>query len=445
MEEALIASPLLDAPLIAGVLPSTISVVGGLALVYLLVRRGRRWWLRTVSTCIGIGVLVAALSAVGVALLRPFPDPLPLRVLFWIAVTAAGCALAWAPRGSGRLRVAVTVLAVVAVLLMGAVKVNAFYGYRPTLASAVGLQASDQTTFADLPREVELVTASAGMSLAAGWTPPPDMPATGQVAQVSIPGTASGFAARPAWLYLPPAYLGSIRAELPVLVLIPGQPGGPDDWLLAGQLANVLDRFAAAHHGLAPVVIVPDTTGSSFGNPLCLDSRLGNAETYLAVDVPAWETEHLQVRHHHRAIGGFSFGGTCSLQLAVRRPEVYPTFLDIAGQAEPTLGDRAQTVQAAFGGDDDAFRLVNPLDVLKTAAPGRYVASAGILTTGRDDALYGPEAARVRDAAAEAGLPVQLISLPGGHSWPMAIDSLTAALPWIADRAGLVPAPPLPH
>jgi hypothetical protein len=55
-------------------------------------------------------------------------------------------------------------------------------------------------------------------------------------------------------LYLPPAYLGSVRARLPVLVLIPGQPGGPEDWLLAGRLAAVMDAFAAAHDGLAPVV-----------------------------------------------------------------------------------------------------------------------------------------------------------------------------------------------
>ena len=37
--------------------------------------------------------------------------------------------------------------------------------------------------------------------------------------------------------------------------MIGGQPGGPRDWLDAGKLASRLDAFAAAHRGLAPVVV----------------------------------------------------------------------------------------------------------------------------------------------------------------------------------------------
>ena len=74
-----------------------------------------------------------------------------------------------------------------------------------------------------------------------------------------------------------------------------------------------MDRFAAAHDGLAPLVIVPDLTGSALGNTLCLDSRLGAADTYLARDVPAWAATTLQVDSGRMAVGGFSFGGTCAL------------------------------------------------------------------------------------------------------------------------------------
>ena len=183
---------------------------------------------------------------------------------------------------------------------------------------------------------------------------------------LTIDGTRSGFHARQAMVYLPPAYLGSVRPELPVLVMIPGQPGGPEDWFVAGKMASIMDGFAAAHAGVAPIVVVPDATGSTLANTLCLDSQLGNVETYLAEDVPAWLAQHLQVDPDRArwAIGGFSFGGTCALQLALRRPAVYPTFLDISGRPEPTLGDHASTVQAAFGGDEERFRAVNPLDIL---------------------------------------------------------------------------------
>ena len=56
-----------------------------------------------------------------------------------------------------------------------------------------------------------------------------------------------------------------------------------------------MDRFVKAHHGLAPVVVVPDATGSQFADPLCLNSARGNVDAYLALDVPTWIGAHLSV------------------------------------------------------------------------------------------------------------------------------------------------------
>ncbi len=142
----------------------------------------------------------------------------------------------------------------------------------------------------------------------------------------AIPGATSGFAARDAVVYLPPAYFANPRPLLPVLVMLAGQPGSPEDWLNGGKLAMTMDAFAREHHGLAPVVVVPDGTGSQLANPLCLDSQLGKVASYLAVDVPTWIKTHLQVDPDPRswAVGGLSYGGTCSLQLATNHPEVYP-------------------------------------------------------------------------------------------------------------------------
>src|SRR3546814_3201783 len=62
------------------------------------------------------------------------------------------------------------------------------------------------------------------------WQVPVRMPSNGVVTEAAIPGNVSGFDARPATLYLPPAYLADPRAELPVLVLVAGEPGSPSDW-----------------------------------------------------------------------------------------------------------------------------------------------------------------------------------------------------------------------
>ncbi|MCE3551377.1 esterase family protein [Pseudonocardia sp. RS11V-5] len=432
-------SGLMDAPLIAGPLPTTVTVLGAVAGVVLLVGRTRRWWLRSVPVAAVVGAVVVGLVLLVMAVLRPFPDPLPPRVLIWIGVVVAAFALAAYKLRRGWWRAGVAVVAALLVLLTGAIKINAVYGYRPTLNAALGLPFSNQVDLADVAAAPLLDAPPAG-PLASAWSPPADMPRRGRISEVTVPGTVSGFAARPAWVYLPPAYLTSPRPRLPVLELIAGQPGGPEDWLLAGRLSEVMDSFAAAHQGLAPVVVVPDATGSDLANTLCLDSRLGNAETYLARDVPDWAAATLQTAPGPMAVGGFSFGGTCALQLALRHPDTFPTFLDVSGQAEPTLGDRASTVAAAFGGDDGAFDRVAPMSELRRRA---YPDLHGTLVVGRDDDTYRPQAERVAAAARAAGATIALVELPAGHSWSLASQALGAALPWLAGRLGvLAPAPP---
>jgi S-formylglutathione hydrolase FrmB len=260
------------------------------------------------------------------------------------------------------------------------------------------------------------------------------MPATGVVSQVDIPATTSGFPTRPGWVYLPPAYLGSTRARLPVLILLSGQPGSPDDWLTSGELAQRADAYAAAHAGLAPVIVMPDHLGDPLANPLCVDSPLGNAFSYLTVDVPAWIRAALQVDPDGWAVGGLSNGGTCSVQLAVNAPDLFATFVDISGEDAPTLGDRDRTVQEAFGGDDAAYRAVNPLDVLTTRT---FPDTAGYLVGGEQDDVYLPQAQRVLAACRAAGMDVQLHTRPGGHTWEVWGPGLGDALPWLGTRQGL--------
>jgi enterochelin esterase-like enzyme len=262
------------------------------------------------------------------------------------------------------------------------------------------------------------------------------MPRTGAVTEVAIPPTTSGFSARSAWIYVPPAYLTPNHPLLPVLFLIAGQPGTPRDWLDGGQLAQQMDTWAAAHAGLAPVVVMPDATGSMTGNPLCMNSALGQADTYLATDVVSWVSSALRVDpdHAHWAVGGYSYGGTCALQLAVAHPGVFPSFLDISGQRSPTLGGRARTVAATFGGNTQAFAAVDPIEELATRPePG----SAGYVVVGAQDHVYRRGQQAVAAAARAAGMSITYRELPGAHNWDVWRPALTDALPWLSARMGL--------
>ncbi|HJP78234.1 MAG TPA: alpha/beta hydrolase-fold protein [Pseudonocardiaceae bacterium] len=433
-------SQILDASLVFGLLPAVLSGLGGLAGVALLARRSRSWWTRVVpGLAAGAGIASLLLAWVVDEVWRPFPDSLPWRVVAWLGVGLFALALAVASFwGSTWWRRGGAVLAALLVVGTCAVKINAFYGEFPTLRTGLGLPTADEVAFAQNAAWVSSpFRGRTGQPLEEGWAPPATMPSHGVISQVWIPPTVSGFASRDAYVYLPPAYLTQHRPLLPVVVLLHGQPGAPVDWVAGGQLGAMMDAFAAAHHGLAPVVVDADDTGTEMGNPLCLDSALGNSETYLTVDVPNWIKDTLQIDRdtRHWAVAGFSYGGTCSLQLALRRPDLYPTFIDVSGQTEPTLGDRERTVNAAFGGDEAKFRQVNPFDEL---AARKYPGTAGMITAGHADSEYLPQQQKVYAVASSAGLDVHWLEVPGGHTWQAWGAGLQQSLDWLAQRTGLI-------
>jgi S-formylglutathione hydrolase FrmB len=427
-------------PLTTGVGYAGLSIVGAAGLLLLLGRRRLPARSLTVLAA-GSMVVVAAVGLLVNDVLHPFPEAVPQLVL-----VAAGLGLFGLGLGAMRAAASVRwrrrvgfVLAGVLVAATSANAVNAEFGYLPTVGALLGL---DPANTIELPKYPLLasppVRARPGAALEQTWSPPPDLPSVGRVVEpTSIPGTASGFDARPAWIYLPPAYLVGTPPALPVLVLISGQPGTPRDWIDAGHVVATLDAFAAEHHGLAPIVVMPDALGATTANPMCLDSRLGDVETYLARDVPDWVNRTFVVDPNPAAwvIGGFSYGGTCALQLAVRAPDVYRSFINIAGQKEPTLGSRERTVEAAYGGNDDKFTQVNPLDVM---ARQRFPGTGGYFVVGRDDTDVNKDLRQVDEAAIGSGMNTSWIELPGRHSWDVAAQALTGALPWVAVRTGLI-------
>jgi enterochelin esterase-like enzyme len=431
---------------LTGAVPTTLTVLGAAGLVALIARRDPAWWTRHVPRAVLLALLVPVATAIVVdRVWRPFPDRLPVDALVYLGVAVLALALlvlrlrppGKRSRAGAVLRVLGLGLAAAAVVVAAASGVNRYYGQFPTVGAALDVPLANQADLADLAPADGVVAAPGGVPLQRMWTAPSGMPEHGRIAEVPVPGVRSGFVARPALVYLPPAYLATTRPELPVLVLLGGQPGSPRDWFDGGRLAQRMDVYAAAHAGLAPVVVVTDQLGSAMANPLCLDSPLGNVATYTDVDVPAWIRGRLHVDPAPRswAVGGFSSGGTCALQASVRSPAVYPTFVDISGQDEPSLGSRAHTVQRVFAGDDAAFRAANPLDQVVRAHPD----IAGMLIAGDRDTKYRPQAEHVRRALLGAGVPVEFALLPGGHTWNVWGPGLDAALPWLGTRIGLTP------
>ncbi len=319
---------------------------------------------------------------------------------------------------------ALSVSAVVLLVLLqlGSI-VNAHFEFYRTVGQALGEPAEDVVSLAEAREEEGKV------------------PDVGQIVTLDVPATASQFTARSTEVYLPPAWFAKNRPLLPVVMLLHGEPGSPQDWIDGGQAQATADAFAAAHGGFAPVLVMPDVNGSLDGDTECVDSPLGDAETYLTVDVPTAVVRVLGTQDPGRpwAVAGLSEGGSCALMLALRHPDRFSAFGDYSGLVGPRLGDTnadtTSTVAQLFGGSQQAFAAHEPSTLL---GERRYPRLGGWFEVG--DADTEPLAATwaLVPAARAAGIRTCVVIVPGGgHTFAVWSDAFQRSLPWLAGRIGL--------
>lgn len=456
--------------LLSGWLPLSLQVLAGLAVLAVALRRGRpRWWSLwlPVAAALGVAAVLGLRHEVGADGLTN--DPVPAAVWIWTAVAVVAVVLGVAgwPR-TGRRRRVVSVLAVPLALLCVGSALNRWVGYFPTVAEAWGA-----VTAGPMPDEVD----DAELAAMAGA---PTRPATGALVGVDIPDTVSGFAHREEYVYLPPAWFTGtgVHPTLPAVLMIGGEFNTPTDWIRTGAAVPVLDAWAAAHGGQAPIVVFADAGGAFNNDTQCVDGPRGNSATHLTDEVRPYVVARFGASGAPRNWGvvGWSMGGTCAADLAVTRPELFGTFVDIAGDLGPAVGDRAQTIERLYGGDAAAWARFDPLTVL--AAHGPYPDTAGWFANateaprrpprppgdptpaggeparpgggtgfgGRADTRNSDdqvdEAARLCAAMTRDGITCTQHTTAGGHTWQVAASSFADAFGWLAERVGGPPGGP---
>ncbi|MER7281912.1 alpha/beta hydrolase-fold protein [Dactylosporangium sp. NPDC000244] len=414
--------PLLDRPIAAG-----LETAGLLCLGFVWVRPGDRRTRRSalllgLGVAAAVGVLALALRTTGTV-----TDAYPPSFAAWIGAAfaaIAGCPLALgrpARWGAATWRRAAAVAAVPLTVVGALMLIDQEYGIWPTAGDMLGHDGTLRG--ADARRALD-------------GAPAARSPAGGTLMMLDAPATVSHFAHRPGAVYLPPAYYGPHRADLPVLVMLVGAPGTPINWLKAGGGEATDDAYAATHGGVAPVLVVADQNGSATGDTECVDGPRGNAETYLTTDVPAFITGTLHLRHDASRWGivGFSEGGTCALDLVLGHPGIYRHAVDLGGDARPNLGSPEHSLVALYGGRDAAPAAHDPALLL---AHHTYPGVTLWFAAGQDDPRCAAVSRQLAALAMQAGIPTHQFVGSGGHNWQFASAALRSVLAPLSAQMGL--------
>ncbi|HYR13328.1 MAG TPA: alpha/beta hydrolase-fold protein, partial [Mycobacterium sp.] len=436
----------------------TVQAVAAVVLVVAIGWRSRRWRLVWVPVAIVVGLILAAwthwyIDSQGLA-----GDPAPSSLFVWVGLTGLALAIAvlgW--RGSQWRRRTVSLVAVPLCLLSAGLALNLWVGYFPSVQAAW-----NELTAGPLPDETDLATVMAMRGNG--------VPGHGALVPVTIPDDASHFKHRTELVYLPPAWFASGPApKLPVVVMIAGEFNTPSDWPRTGNAIATIDNFAAAHGGNAPVFVFVDVGGSFNNDTECVNGPRGNVADHLTKDVPPYVTSTFGVNSANWGVLGWSMGGTCAVDLTVTHPELFSTFVDIAGDMGPNAGTKEQTIARIYGNDAAALATFDPTTVITKHGPYQGVsgwfAISSDAPTQRKGGYGNPNAVGLggQDAAGNPGdqtdaanllcplgrangITCAVIATPGKHDWPFAMDVLTSSLPWLAGQIGTpgVPRVPLP-
>ena len=437
--------------LLHGWLPGVIEGISAAVLLMAIGWRSRRWRLLWMPVALLVGVAAATWAHWYVDAEGMSDDPAPRALWMWVGLTGLALTVLIVGWNSARWwRRSAAFVAIPLCVLSSGLALNQWVGYFPTVQTAW-----NQLTAGPLPDETDMATVTA---MQQNHT----VPAHGAVVPVTIPSDASHFKHRSELVYLPPAWFATNPPpKLPTVMMIAGEFNTPADWLRTGNAAKTIDDFAKTHGGNAPVFVFVDADGTFNNDTECVNGNRGNAADHLTKDVVPFVISQFGVSPAPANWGvvGWSMGGTCAVDLTVMHPELFSTFVDIAGDLGPTAGTKDQTIARLFHGDANAWTAFDPTTVITKHGPytgvsGWFAISSTPVTQKRNpnvnnDAvgLGGRDGAGNPGDQTEAanslctlgranGITCTVVSSPGKHDWPFAMDTLASSLPWLAGQIG---------
>jgi len=298
-------------------------------------------------------------------------------VLFALLVLAFGALMWWlvvARRVA--LKVVAALLSFVMAMFFGVLTVNKYFSYYSTWGAAIADLSNSSPNSGPQISQGSLLAGNKSLTFDQRAVYVKLAQIQGYTLRVDIPGKVSHIT-RQDYIYLPPEYFQTRykNYRFPVIELIHGQPGLPQDWINVVGIEETLNQLVKTGQASPAVLVMPDANGGNSISLQCLNQVGGPQDlTYLAQDVPDVVGHLLRVMPPGNAwgIAGYSEGGFCAANMALRYRYRYGYAASLSGYFAPMknkLGNPLKEVDP-FGGNN-TLRVENtPLDEVRALAAG---------------------------------------------------------------------------
>src|SRR5450755_4047395 len=362
-------------------------------------------------------------------------------VLFVLLVVAFGALVWWMLVARHvALRILAAFLAFIPAMTFGIAVVNKYYDYYQSWSAAV----SDLTSQG---APATTVSASAN-GLATGFNALSGHHIDTAIARqfgltlrLTVHGATSGITRR-VYVFLPPQYFWAgyyQKYRFPVIELLHGFPGQPQDWITVIGINTTLKTLVAAGKAAPAVLVMPDANGSRAVSLQCLNQVRGPRDaTYLAEDLPDYISRVLRVQPpgHAWGIAGYSEGGFCAANLGLQYGSRFGYAGVLSGYFKPQdnqLGHPARRV-SPFGRNLTLRHRNTPVDLVESLPPGAPVPQfwLGAGTSNRSDTKN----AEIFGQLVQSRQPVVTLKFVpgGGHTMFTWRALITPMLEWMTPR-----------
>ncbi|WP_406291233.1 alpha/beta hydrolase [Embleya sp. NBC_00896] len=262
-------------------------------------------------------------------------------------------------------------------------------------------------------------------------------PKHGVLVHTSIQGPRTGYRLD-TFVYLPAAYFAPehARTRFPVIQLASGFPGTPDTWLRRMKVHQMLSGLMESGRMPPTIVVIAAQNPIEGRDSECVDASSGaRADTYLGLDVPDAIAANFRTAPAPTNWGvmGYSTGGFCAANLALRHPDRYAAAASLSGYfkaiTDMTTGD-------LYKGDEALRRANSPLytiDDPRTAPARMYLFAA------KGEGKAAGEAREFAKRFKPTDTVKVRIAPSGGHNFGTWAKGLPEAFEWLAGEIAVRP------